>query len=383
MSFQEKLNREGPKRLLALDGGGIRGVISIEILAKIEALLQNRENNPNLKLSDYFDYIGGTSTGAIIAAALSLGMSVGEIRDFYMADGPTMFTRVSAFNFRKRLFSKYTREQLATRLKLVFGESIRLGSEDIKTLLLIVLRNETTDSPWPISNNPNAKFNRDKSDPSCNLNIPLWQLVRASTAAPTYFPPEEIEIGLNKFIFVDGGLSPFNNPALQLFTMATAEPYNLNWPVGEENILLVSVGTGSVFREVASLRAEHMNLLYTARTAPGSLLAGIAWQQDLMCRVLGKCRFGNDLDAEIDSMVAEGWPNPGKHGWRGPANPKLFSYLRYDPELTRKGLDELGLKSIQAEHVLGMDDVKHMDEMVKVGKKAAQLYVQPSHFDGF
>src|SRR5579872_1425235 len=82
----------------------------------------------------------------------------------------------------------------------------------------------------------------------CNLRIPLWQLVCASTAAPTYFPPEVVRIGEEEFLFVDGGVTMFNNPAFQLFLMATVEPYNLKWPSGAERMLLVSIGTGTAPR---------------------------------------------------------------------------------------------------------------------------------------
>ena len=68
------------------------------------------------------------------------------------------------------------------------------------------MRNATTDSPWPISNNPYAKYN-ERSRLDCNLALPLWQLVRASTAAPTYFPPEVVVVGNREFIFVDGGVT--------------------------------------------------------------------------------------------------------------------------------------------------------------------------------
>ena len=94
------------------------------------------------------------------------------------------------------------------------------------------MRNASTDSPWPVSNNPRAKYNnRARSD--CNLDLPLWSLVRASTAAPTYFPPETIRIGDHRFVFVDGGVTMYNNPSFQLFLMATAGPYGLCWEAGD------------------------------------------------------------------------------------------------------------------------------------------------------
>ena len=105
----------------------------------------------------------------------------------------------------------------------------------------------TTDSPWPVSNNPEAKYDsRDRTD--SNLD---WQLVRASTAAPTCFPPEYVKLGSRDFMFVDGGV-----------------------------MLLVSIGTG------ASLTANAMqtgapNLIDNARNIPSALMNAAAVQQDL------------------------------------------------------------------------------------------------------
>ena len=81
---QAKLAKSGPRKLLALDGGGIRGLITIEILAKIESILRERSRNPSLVLADYFDYIAGTSTGAVIGTLLALGKSIDEIRRIYL-----------------------------------------------------------------------------------------------------------------------------------------------------------------------------------------------------------------------------------------------------------------------------------------------------------
>ena len=124
-----------------------------------------------------------------------------------------------------------------------------LGAPELETLLLLVVRNATTNSPWPISNNPFAKYN-DAQHFACNLNFPLWQLVRASTAAPTYFPPEVIDCGGKPFIFVDGGVTMYNNPAFQMFLMATVDRYwasapvdSRGWKAGVDDMLIVSVGT--------------------------------------------------------------------------------------------------------------------------------------------
>ncbi|HEX8117657.1 MAG TPA: patatin-like phospholipase family protein, partial [Pyrinomonadaceae bacterium] len=89
---KKEKGKDAPRKLLALDGGGIRGVLTLEILAEIQAKLQAAlGRNDKFVLADYFDYVAGTSTGAIIATCLSLGMRVEEIRDFYIESGPDMF----------------------------------------------------------------------------------------------------------------------------------------------------------------------------------------------------------------------------------------------------------------------------------------------------
>ena len=227
VDLTERLARKGPHKLLAIDGGGIRGVLSLQILGRIEELLINESKRADYRLADYFDYVAGTSTGGIIAAGIALGMSVAEILDFYVRNGPAMFDKASIF---QRLQYKYDSEPLAQQLKSVFGEDTTLGAKELECLLLLVMRNATTDSPWPLSNNPFAKYS-DPAHPACNTKLPLWQLVRASTAAPTYFPPEVIMCGDKSFIFVDGGVTMYNNPTFQMFLMATVDRYWVRAPL--------------------------------------------------------------------------------------------------------------------------------------------------------
>jgi hypothetical protein len=78
-------------------------------------------------------------------------------------------------NLRHRLRYYYQSEPLAKILKSKFGETTELGSDSVEALLMLVMRNATTDSPWPISNNPFAKYNAPGYF-SCNLKFPLWQL---------------------------------------------------------------------------------------------------------------------------------------------------------------------------------------------------------------
>src|SRR6476660_6535249 len=80
-----------PKRILSLDGGGIRGILTLEYLGAIETMLRKRTGKNDLRLCDYFDLIGGTSTGSIIAAGLACGMSVEQLKKLYTGIGTDVF----------------------------------------------------------------------------------------------------------------------------------------------------------------------------------------------------------------------------------------------------------------------------------------------------
>ena len=369
-TFRDKLQPAAQKKLLACDGGGIRGVLSLEPLERIETVLREKTGDPNLVLADFFDYVSGTSTGAIIATCISRGMSIAAVRDFYISNGPAMFSKAGIL---QRLNNKFTDQKLSDKLKEVLGDKTTLGSEDLRTLLMMVMRNASTDSPWPLCNNPAAKYNFPPDRPNNNLKLPLWQLVRASTAAPTYFPPESIQVGDKEFLFVDGGVTMYNNPAFQMFLMATVEPYKLNWPAGADKMLIVSIGTGTSPKANANLRSEDMNLFYNAGAIPNALMYAALNEQDFLCRVFGDCLAGCPLDREIGDMI----------GKRGPALPKLFTYMRYNAELTREGLDQLGLKQIQPEHVQALDSVDYIDELRQVGKAVADQQVKAQHLEKF
>jgi patatin-like phospholipase/acyl hydrolase len=204
------------------------------------------------------------------------------------------------------------------------------------------------------------------------LNFPLWQLIRASTAAPVYFPPELIDVGNNQFIFVDGGVTMYNNPAFQLFLMATTEPYNLEWPASENDMLLVSIGTGTSASANANLSVDELNLLFNARSIPAALMYAAQIEQDFLCRVFGKCLFGATLDREVGNMI----------GKRGPVEPKLFTYMRYNADLSHEGLNDLHLLNVRPEDVQKLDSVEHVNELQLVGKAVAEQ-VSLDHFAGF
>lgn len=213
----------------------------------------------------------------------------------------------------------------------------------------------------------------DRARSNCNLHLPLWQLVRASTAAPVFFPPEVVTIGKDEFIFVDGGITTYNNPAFQAFVMATAEPYNLNWPAGEGKLLIVSVGTGTSPDANKGLGKDDLNLVYNAKKIPSALMFAALNKQDLLCRVFGKCLAGDPLDREVGDLI----------GKKGPVSPKLFTYVRYNAELSKQGFADLGLSEVRPEDVQQLDSVEHIDKLKRVGQAVAKRKVFPEHFKGF
>lgn len=377
----------GPKKILACDGGGILGLMSVEILARLESQLRQASGRADLVLGDWFDFVCGTSTGAIVAACISAGMSTEQIRSFYVGSGREMFDKASLF---KRLQYSYNDEPLAAKLRAelnrALGEApdaapVKLGDARLRTLLMMVLRNHTTDSPWPVSNNPNGHYNQ-RERPDCNLELPLWQLVRASTAAPTFFPPEVVTFDAQgqrpyQFIFVDGGVTTYNNPAFLAFQMATAAPYRMNWATGADRLLIVSVGTGSAARARPDLKPEDLWLLDHAKNIPGALMNAASAGWDMACRLLGDCRHGHVLDREVGDMLGD---------TAAPANsttPKLFSYLRHDPDVSPPGLAALGLADIEAASVQVMDSVDHIDAIQRVGRAYAERHVRADHLRGF
>jgi hypothetical protein len=287
----------------------------------------------------------------------------------------------------------YTADPLKAKLQQVFGRDTNLEPNNLKSLLLVVTKNVTTDSPWSISSNPDAKYN-DVGRKDCNLKIPLWQLVRASTAAPVFFPPEILQWDPDDpsktFVFVDGGVTPYNNPAFALYRMATAPAYRLNWRTGEKNLLLVSIGTGAAESLGATAASPNKNIVSTVAGLPGELMYGIQVDQDINCRTVGRCVYGTPLDREVLDLV----PRQAASGmtidqqYEAPGVPlttdlgRHFLYARYSADLSRSGLDRLGFPTIDPASIQNIDSVANIEPLLSIGR-AAGKHVQLSHFGPF
>jgi hypothetical protein len=377
----EHFSNDGtPKRILALDGGGLRGIVTLAFLAEIESMLRARHGGAeSFRLSHYFDLIAGTSTGSIIAAALARGMTIAEITQKYLDLGRRVFQKSWLRQGYFRAF--YNEAGLIEELKQVYGANTALGDASLQTGVLIVTKRLDTGSAWPISNNPRGQYyaTRPDSQVIANSNYPLWQVVRASTAAPRFFDPEKIEINRGKpgetpvvGEFVDGGLSPFNNPALQALMYVTLDGYRVGWPTGADKLLVVSVGTGSADPAMApaKLAVEH------AVKSLFSLMDDCAALVETLLQWMSASRTARVIDREAGDLRQDLI-----------AAAPLIHYQRYNVALTRASLADLGLKfdDPKVAELSAMDAPENMTTLQEIGARAAKRQVRgedfPADFD--
>lgn len=364
----------GPKRILSLDGGGVRGAVTLAFLERLEKLIAEIEGKPVL-LGDWFDLIGGTSTGAIIGTGLALGYAAADLCAFYRKLGPRVFQR-SMWRLTG-LRARFDSARLKTELQSILGART-LDSADLRTGLCVVTKRIDTGSTWIVMNNPRSTFWETPPDRSFigNRHYPLVNIVRASTAAPNYFDPEPIEIiqGMRPGLFVDGGVSPHNSPALHLFMVAALPPYGLSWPLGADKLTVVSVGTGS-FRHRITL--EELPLLRTIGIALHALTAQVSDAQqlvDMLMTWLGNSPVKWPINSELGDL---GLIPP-------PFRQPLFNFLRYDIKLEKDWLERELAVQMSAKEISGyrrLDAAENIPVLYELGVEAAERQMRREHLE--
>jgi patatin-like phospholipase/acyl hydrolase len=209
------------RRILSIDGGGVRGVLPASFLATVEEQID--EN-----VVDYFDLIVGTSTGGIIAVALGAGIAAADIRDFYLERGPRIFPSNGRLLRKARglASARYDEKQLQAELEEVLGDR-RIGES--KTRLVIPSMDVTSGKVHLWKTAHNVRFVQD-------YQLRMVDAAMATAAAPTYFRPFLTDAGTP---LVDGGVFA-NNPA----GLAAVEAVGvLGWP--RDEIALLSLGCGA------------------------------------------------------------------------------------------------------------------------------------------
>ena len=341
-TLEEHLFAKGPKRVLALDGGGVKGIVTIAFLEKIEELLRERSGRgDDFRLSDYFDLVGGTSVGSLLATLIALGYRVSEIKQKFNDWTPQIFRR--PWPAIPILTPRFTSRGLRNHAHKLLGEQT-LESTELRTGLAIITKRLDTGSPWVLTNNPRAKYWNDPENFEYlgNRHYRIADLVCASTAAPYYFAPKKIRIvpktsGLGlpglfsegSGLFVDGGVSPFNNPALMLLMLAGIKGYQFHWSLGADRLFMVSVGTGSYRMRLKPGFLMRWLPAYFAAKALQSLAANSDVVSLTFMQWLSKPATPWPINSEIGDMKGE-LLHPAEHE----ADPKRsFSFVRYDAKL--------------------------------------------------
>lgn len=382
-SLQQKLDsKTGVKRILALDGGGVRGILTLGFLEKIESTLRTRYGKSDMVLSDYYDMMGGTSTGAIMATGLALGMEVKQIIQLYLDLGEVIFGKRSFSliprdwtGFRAIFKENYNSENLEKQLKNTFGEILLGDTQAIKCGLAINTKRADTYSLWTFANHPDGIYYNSNKD------IKLWELCRASSAAPYYFKPKQLPIKTRsgkmvKSGFVDGGVSLANNPVFQLFLTATVSSFGFNWVSGENKLFMTSLGTGNglLLEDPESL--VNSRAVAWASKLPNLFMIDALEMNQIILQYLGKNYGPVDF---IDNQF-------GKLEELKYLNEKLFSFTRHNVRLTAESLAQLGFQFSldKVRSVAEMDHYENIPDLLAIGRKAAEQFTEthlPTSFD--
>ena len=283
-------------RILSLDGGGIRGVITAMWLRELESILGS-------PVRDHFDLIVGTSTGSILACALAMGKRPDDIINLYETRGQIIFPGLSGrvWSGLKRTFTdglsqpKYDGEGLDRELQAAFGTAT-FGTLPRKTLVVsydTVRREARIFKSW-----------RGDHD---YVTCPVWQIVRSSCSAPTYFPAFDLKINGVSNSMIDGGVAA-NNPT----ACAIAEGVRLNEQLSPsqriplERFVVLSLGTGAMTRPISLQSAQEWGALEWAIPIIDVLFDGSADTTDYIAAQLLEtrhyCRMQTDLDDAYDDM---------------------------------------------------------------------------------
>jgi hypothetical protein len=165
---------------------------------------------------------------------------------------------------------------------------------------------------------------------------------------------------------MDGGITPYNNPALIAVLTATLPRYRIEWPAKRELLHVISVGTGLARARLPGKAASDINMLDHIKYIAPALIGSIAAEQDLLCRVMGDCVHGAVWDSEVGAMEM---PNLFSEP------EQKFTYARYDQPLDSTIPDIKKLPGSQAQ----LDDLKLIPLLKRLGEKYAGEHVRKEH----
>lgn len=319
-----------PMRILSVSGGGLLGVIPAAMLMRYEAL-GKAAYGANYKLCDSFDMVGGTSTGAVIATGVALGLEAREIANFYLMDVPKGFRkRWGAVPFLHDIFNG----GLMQRFFDGRCQGRVLSRAELECDLTIMVKDLTRSRPLAfttlqsdVTSLYGAEIRREA--------IELSSLLRASTAAPGLFSPQSLRLETGEEILgIDGGLSPFNNPSCVLG--------KLGFGGGAEMVDLISLGTGNT-------RPRYK--AHTLRRQPAALRA-----------LTGLMSMLKDGEVMAETMLDE------------MAQTRSFSHRHIDMALRDESFEALGviLSRSERKHIRQISDFRGKERLFELAGLVAE-----------
>lgn len=267
-----KFKMTRPFKILSIDGGGVKGLYSAKILEHLEQRF-------GCSISDYFDLICGTSTGGLIALALSMKIPAKTVSEFYEQYGKTIFPRRNKlWGLIRQTFwrGKYSDEPLRCALTSIFGQK-KIG--DAQNLLCIPSYTITDARPWVFKyDHKEGKLDRDNK--ALCIDVAL-----ATAAAPTYFPLAEISY-YDRKQFIDGGVWA-NNPTM----------------VGVIEALTYFVGEGKQFDSIEVLSVSSLNNTAGKSIGLSRHRPFIKWRNDLFeTSLIGQSDFTHYMMSKFCEM---------------------------------------------------------------------------------
>lgn len=268
------------RRILSIDGGGIRGIYPATILSELEEMLE-------FPIYRYFDLVAGTSTGGIIALAISLGIESSKIVEFYEQHGPKIFGGSKIRKWFRHIFKdKYQREPLDDALGEVFGQTL---IDDCKTRVVIPSMDMATGKVYLYKTCHSPDFVRD-------YRKPIREAALATSSAVTYFPNY---VNSTQDILTDGGLWA-NNPTL--FAIVDALGI-LDWSKSDIRVLSI----GCIDRPFDENFHKRAGILGFVRSRPVDIFMGMQSESAMSAAntLIGRrniIRVNDNGDFGIDSV---------------------------------------------------------------------------------
>lgn len=286
------------KRILSLDGGGIRGILTGKVLETLEEKLNEAYTKKNgaprekpIRLGEYFDMIAGTSTGGILTCILLCPsdddptyprFSAKEAVDIYLKKGPnifkpTLFGRLPGF-LEGFGGSKFGEDSMVETLKSYLKEA-KL-SHLLKPCLITTYDIQERQAVFFTSHDAAKKESKDFS---------LWEVCRSTSAAPTYFPPASARSGDDYVVHaIDGGLFA-NNPTMCAFIEALKifrdDTRHL---IAVDQLMIVSIGTGEIKKRYPFDEAVKWGMLKWVKPIIDIMMTGVSETVDYQLRKLFK-----------------------------------------------------------------------------------------------